>query len=71
LRQQEGMMGLRDKIKKKVKKAINNLSGEYSSEAPNESIPYERGVTDENAEVVMAKLNRPKGTVKNSDQSSS
>ena len=63
-------MGLRDKIKKRVKKAINTLSGEYSSEAPTDSIPYERGTADENAKVVMAKLNRPKGTDKNSDPSS-
>ena len=64
-------MGLRDKIKSKVKKVINNLSGEYSSEAPTESIPYERGVADENAEVIMAKLNRPKGIEKSDGKSSS
>lgn len=49
-------MGLRDK----VKRVINKFSGEYSQPAPTELKPYERpGVPDENAQVVMARLNRP------------
>ena len=64
-------MGLRDRVKKKIKKLIDNVSGEYSSVAPSETIPYERGTAGEETEVVMAKLNRPKGTEKPDDGSSS
>jgi hypothetical protein len=63
-------MGLRDKIKGKIKKALDNFSGEHSSEAPQDRTPYERGEEDENVEVVMAKLNRPKGIEKNEKPSS-
>lgn len=52
-------MGLADKVKGRVKQVINRFSGEYSEPAPTERIPYSRGTPDENAEVVMAKLNRP------------
>ncbi len=52
-------MGLADKLKGRVKHVINRFSGEYSEPAPTERIPYERGTPDENAEVVMARLNRP------------
>ena len=55
-------MGLRDRLLRKVKKAASQFSGEYSEPAPEEQQPYEvPGVPDDNAEVVMAKLNRPKG----------
>ncbi len=54
-------MGLRDQIKKKVKRIVNQFSGEHSEAAPTETIQYEKGTPDENAEVVMARLNRPKG----------
>jgi len=55
-------MGLRDRLLSKVKKAAAQFSGEYSEPAPEEQEPYERpGVPDEDAEVVMARLNRPKG----------
>lgn len=52
-------MGLRDKVKSRIKGAMNRFSGEYSEPAPTERIPYEKGTPDENARVVMAKLNRP------------
>ena len=49
-------MGLRTKLKG----MINKFSGEYSAPAPTELTPYERpGVPNENAQVVMARLNRP------------
>ena len=53
-------MGLRSKIKSKLKKVLENFSGEFSQAAPQERTPYEKGVKDENVEVVMAKLKRPK-----------
>lgn len=53
-------MGLRDKVKERVQKVMNRFSGEYSEPAPKEFTPYERpGKPDENAVVVMARLNRP------------
>jgi hypothetical protein len=60
-------MGLRDKLLQRVKKATSRFSGEYSAPAPEEQEPYERpGVPNEDAEVVMARLNRPKGRPKSS-----
>ncbi|MCB9743008.1 MAG: hypothetical protein H6741_02695 [Alphaproteobacteria bacterium] len=53
-------MGLRDRIKSKVKRVVDTLSGEYSSAAPEEIKPYARpGVPNEDAEVVKARLKRP------------
>lgn len=53
-------MGLRDKMKNRVKGMVNRLSGEHSDAAPDEVSPYAvPGVANEEAEVVMAKLNRP------------
>jgi hypothetical protein len=54
-------MGIRDRLKRKIKKIADNFSGEYSQEAPESTIPYSRSEPDENAKVVMAKLKRPKG----------
>jgi hypothetical protein len=55
-------MGLRDRLLNKAKKVADRFSGEFSDPAPQTREPYSRpGVADENAEVVMAKLNRPKG----------
>ena len=55
-------MGLRDKLIKRAKKVVDRFSGEFSDPAPEEREPYARpGVRDDEAEVVMAKLNRPKG----------
>jgi hypothetical protein len=53
-------MGLRTKIKNKIKNFLEQFSGEFSQAAPEERTPYEKGTEDENIEVVMAKLNRPK-----------
>jgi hypothetical protein len=52
-------MGLRDSIKKRVSKVLNQFSGEYSAPAPEVIEPYQRGVVDENVEVVMARIARP------------
>ena len=53
-------MGLRDKVKSKVRSVVDRLSGEYSSAAPEEITPYARpGVPQEDAKVVMARLKRP------------
>jgi len=54
-------MGLRDRIKSKIKRTTDRLSGEYSSEAPEELIPYEvPGEPQENVEIVRPRLNRPR-----------
>lgn len=53
-------MGLRSKIKNKIKNLLESFSGEFSQAAPEERTPYEKGTKDDNVEVVMAKLNRPK-----------
>ena len=53
-------MGIRTKIKNKLKRFFDQLSGEHSSAAPKETIPYSRTEPNADAEVVMAKLNRPK-----------
>ncbi len=56
-------MSLRQKIKNKISKLLDQLSGEHSDAAPEERIPYTKGEPDENVNVVMARLNRPKGSV--------
>jgi hypothetical protein len=54
-------MGLRNRILGRAKRIADRFSGEFSDPAPEETQPYERpGIPNENAEVVMAKLNRPK-----------
>ena len=51
---------LRAKLKRKMKAAIDKLSGEHSSAAPEQQQTYSRpGRPNEDAEVVMARLNRP------------
>jgi hypothetical protein len=53
-------MGLRDRIGRRVRKVVDRFSGEFSAPAPEELTPYERpGVPTDQAEVVMARLNRP------------
>ena len=54
-------MGLRKKIKNKIRRFMDGFSGEYSQAAPETIEPYQKGKKDEKIEVVMAKLNRPKG----------
>ena len=54
-------MGMRSQLKAKVGRLLNRFSGEHSAAAPEETTPYARpGVPDEDAEVVMARLNRPR-----------
>ena len=54
-------MGIRNRLIRRVKKVADRFSGEFSDPAPDTVEPYEvPGVPDEDAEVVMAKLNRPK-----------
>jgi len=43
-------MGLRSKIKSKLKKVLENFSGEFSQAAPQERTPYEKGVLVDKAE---------------------
>ena len=58
-------MGLRNRLIRGVKKVADRFSGEFSDPAPDSVEPYARpGVPDEDAEVVMARLNRPKGRKK-------
>lgn len=53
-------MGLRDRIGRHVRKVVDRFSGEFSAPAPEELTPYERpGAPTAQAEVVMARLNRP------------
>jgi hypothetical protein len=54
-------MGLRDKVKGGLKKIVSQLSGEYSAAAPEvPTATYAKpGVANEDAKVVMARLNRP------------
>jgi len=55
-------MGFRNRIVRRVKQVADKFSGEFSDPAPDTVEPYARpGVPDEDAEVVMARLNRPKG----------
>ena len=54
-------MGLRSKLKQKLKGVVENFSGEYSSAAPEEIKPYERtGVPTDGSKAPKARLNRPK-----------
>lgn len=54
-------MSFRNRILGRAKRIADRFSGEFSDPAPEESQPYDRpGIPNENAEVVMAKLNRPK-----------
>lgn len=53
-------MGLRDRVKKRMQSALDRLSGEHSVVAPDSREDYARpGERNEDAEVVMARLNRP------------
>ena len=59
-------MGFRNRLIRRVKQVTDKFSGEFSDPAPETVEPYARpGVPDEEAEVVMARLNRPKGKNKN------
>jgi hypothetical protein len=54
-------MGLRKKLLGRAKRLARQFSGEYSVHAPEAVEPYSRpGTPNEDAEVVMAKLSRPK-----------
>lgn len=54
-------MGLRSKMKNKLKGLAENFSGEFSSAAPEEIKPYERtGVAGDPSKLPKARLNRPK-----------
>jgi len=56
-------MGLRDKLKKRVRRVVNQFSGEYSEPAPEaeEIQPFDRDLPpDPDAKVLMANLRRPK-----------
>ena len=54
-------MGLKSRLKKHVGRILDQFSGEHSDAAPEERTPYSRpGVPNDGAEVVMARLNRPK-----------
>jgi len=53
-------LDLRGRLKRKMKAAIDKLSGEHSDAAPDHQETYARpGRPNEDAEVVMARLNRP------------
>lgn len=53
-------MGIRDRIQRRVRQVVDRFSGEYSAPAPETREPYARpGAPADDAEVVMARLNRP------------
>lgn len=55
-------MGLRDKLRNKLKHTVNKLSGEYSAPAPDELTPYEvPGAPVEDVEIVRPRKTRPPG----------
>jgi hypothetical protein len=55
-------MGLRDKLRNRLKNTVNKLSGEYSAPAPEELTPYERpGTPLEEVEIVRPRKTRPSG----------
>jgi len=55
-------MGLRSKMKNKLKGLVENFSGEFSTAAPEEIKPYDRpGVPADTSKLPRARLNRPKG----------
>lgn len=54
-------MGLRARLLSRARRVADRFSGEYSEPAPESIEPYARpGVVNEDTEVVMARLNRPK-----------
>lgn len=54
-------MGLKSRLKKHVGRILDQFSGEHSEAAPDERTPYSRpGIPNDGADVVMARLNRPK-----------
>ena len=54
-------MGLKSRLKKHVGRILDQFSGEHSDAAPEERTPYSRpGVPNDGAEVVTARLNRPR-----------
>ena len=54
-------MGLRDRIKSRLRSAVDRLSGEYSAAAPEERTPYEvPGTPQDDVEIVRARLKRPR-----------
>lgn len=53
-------LNLRKRLKTTLKTAVDRLSGEHSAVAPDTVETYSRpGAPNEDAEVVMARLNRP------------
>ena len=63
-------MGLRSRLKKQVGRILDQFSGEHSDAAPDERTPCSRpGVPNDGAEVVMARLNRPKSLSAGKDKS--
>jgi hypothetical protein len=57
----EEKMGLKSRLKKHVGRILDQFSGEHPEAAPEDRTPYSRpGVPNDGAEVVMARLNRPK-----------
>jgi len=61
-------MSFRKRIIGRIRKVTERFSGEYSEPAPENLEAYERpGTPNENAEVVMARLNRSKGGAKKAD----
>ncbi len=54
-------MGMRKRLIGRFQRIADRFSGEYSEPAPDSLEPYARpGVPNEETEVVMARLNRPK-----------
>lgn len=55
--------GLRARLRRGLRRAVDRLSGEHSAVAPEAREGYRRpGVPNDEANVVMARLNRPAGS---------
>ncbi len=53
-------MDLRGRLKRRVQATLDRLSGEHSAAAPTDRASYNKpGRPNDDAEVVMARLNRP------------
>jgi hypothetical protein len=58
----ESSGGLRARLRRGLRRAVDRLSGEHSAVAPESREGYRRpGVPNDEANVVMARLNRPAG----------
>ena len=62
-------MGLRDKMRKRLKTTINKLSGEHLEMASGDLTPYERpGTPDEDVQILRPRKTRPPGAKRDGEK---